>query len=88
MPTTWGSNSYPPNRTSGYDIDQYCRYFTLKGNDLNFARTAGLWSVLVLDNGVVVAESSKHELLFSALNECYLITKGYPRHAIRPRPAE
>lgn len=76
MPVTWGSNNSPRPTTSGYDIEQYCRFFDMRGNDLNFARNAGLWTVMVIEGGTVVASSSSHEVLFDALNECYLIVRG------------
>lgn len=76
MPLLWGSNPNPPQATSGYDIAQYCRFFDMRGNDLNFARTAGLWTVMVIEGGTVIASSSSHEVLFDALNECYLIVRG------------
>jgi hypothetical protein len=78
MPLLWGSNPNPPQATSGYDIAQYCRFFDNRGNDLNFARNAGLWSVMVIEEGNVIASSTSKEVLFDALNECYLIVRGLP----------
>lgn len=85
MPVSWGTQQSPPATTSGFDIEQYCRFFALRGNDLNFARKAGLWKATVLDEWGVVAESGECEMLFEALNECYLIVRGFAPASLRPR---
>lgn len=75
MPVSWGT--IPSSQaTSGYDIEQYCRFFTLHNADLNFARNAGLWTATITANKQVIAESGEHEVLFDAMNECYLIMRG------------
>jgi hypothetical protein len=76
MPISWGTIPTSSPATSGYDIEQYCRFFDNRGNNLNFARNAGLWTVMVIDEGNVVASSNGKEVLFDALNECYLIVRG------------
>lgn len=81
MPVSWGS-SHSQNATSGYDIDQYCRFFSLHGHDLEFKRTAGLWSARVTEGDKVIAQSREHEMLFHALNDCYLTFRGFPLESI------
>jgi hypothetical protein len=83
MPVSWGSN-HSQNATSGYDIDQYCRFFSLHGHDLEFKRIAGLWSARVTEGDKVIAQSREHDTLFPALNDCYLTFRGFPLESIQP----
>jgi hypothetical protein len=76
MPISWGTYSSQPPTVSGYDIEQYCRFFTIWGCDMNFARNAGLWTVTITNNGQTVAESGGHSDLFHALNDCYMTMRG------------
>jgi hypothetical protein len=85
MPVSWGSGPDKYTKTSGYDIEQYCLFFDSRGNSLNFARNAGLWTVMVIDEGNVIASSNSKEALFDALNECYLIVRGFSPATTEPR---
>lgn len=76
MPVSWGTYSSNPPTVSGYDIEQYCRFFSLSVSDINFAWNAGLWTVTVANNGETIAESGSHTDLFHALNECYMTMRG------------
>lgn len=85
MPVTWGANPTPPQTTNGFDIEQYCRFFESQGLSVVLTRNAGLWAAQVLANNKAIAESPECQMLFDALNHCYLIVRGFATDSVRPR---
>lgn len=77
MPISWGTYTSEPSTVSGYDIYQYCQFFSMSVSDIYFHWNDGLWTVTVSKNGKVIAESLANRTLFSSLNDCYMIMRGF-----------